>query len=77
MGDMPEELQDQDPPFRKVGVDEGRVKVWVVVFVFSITSGVKLYLCRDYSEEGFLQAWRQHTSDWGEPHLSTVIEEAS
>ena len=45
------------------------MKVWVVVFVCSITSAVKLYLCRDYSEEGFLQAWRQHTSDWGEPAL--------
>ena len=75
MGDIPEELHDQDPPFRRVGVDldgpylmkadirrrstrrdEGRLKVWLLVFVCSITSGAKLYLCRDYSEEGFLQA---------------------
>ena len=40
-----------------------------MVIVCSITSAVKLYLCCDYSEEGFLQAWSQHTSDWGEPDL--------
>ena len=69
MGDMPENLQGQDPAFRKAGVDlagpylmkadirrrstrrdEGRDKVWVVMFVCSITSAVKLYLSRDYSE---------------------------
>ena len=69
MGDMPKNLQGQDPAFIKVGVDlagpylmkadirrrstrrdEGRVKVWVVMFVCSITSAVKLYLSRDYSE---------------------------
>ena len=44
--------------------DDGRVKVWVVVFVCSCTSAVKLYLSRDYSEEGFLQAWAQHILDW-------------
>ena len=49
--------------------DDGRVKVWVVVFVCNCTSAVKLYLSRDYSEEGFLQAWTQHISDWGEPDL--------
>ena len=49
--------------------DDGRVKVWVVVFVCSCTSAVKLYLSRDYSEEGFLQTWAQHISDWGEPDL--------
>ena len=82
MGYMPENLQGQDPAFRKVGVDlagpflmkadirrrstrrdERRVKIWVVVFVCSITSAVKLYLRRDYSEEGFLQAWMYNTSD--------------
>ena len=41
------------------------MKVWVVVIVCSCTSAVK----RDYSEEGFLQAWTQHTSDCGEPDL--------
>ena len=30
---------------------------------------VKLYIARDYSEEGFWQAWAQHTADWGEPDL--------
>jgi hypothetical protein len=35
-------------------------KIWVAVFACSLSSAVKLYLCRDYSEEGFLQAWRQH-----------------
>ncbi len=49
--------------------DEGQVKVWVVVIVCSCTSAVKLYLSRDYSAEGFLQAWTQHTSDCGEPDL--------
>ena len=49
--------------------DDGRVKIWVAVFACSISSAVKLYLCRDYSEEGFLQAWRQHVCDWGEPSL--------
>ena len=44
--------------------------VIVIVFVCSITSAVKLYLSRDYSEEGFIQAWRQHTSNWGEPVYS-------
>ena len=39
------------------------------MFVCSITSAVKLYLNRDYREDGFFQAWRQHTSDWGEPDL--------
>ena len=43
--------------------DDGRVKVWVVVVVCSCTSAVKLSLSRDYSEEGFLQAWAQHISD--------------
>ena len=62
-------LMKADIRRRSTQRDEGRVKVWVVVFVCSITSGVKLYLCRDYSEEGFLQAWSQHTSDWGEPAL--------
>ena len=54
---------------RSTRQDEGRVKVWVVVIVCSCTSAVKLYLSRDYSEEGFLQAWTQHTSDCGEPDL--------
>ena len=62
-------LMKADIRRRSTRRDEGRVKVWVVVFGCSITSAVKLYLCRDYSEEGFLQAWRQHTSDWGEPAL--------
>ena len=46
---------------------DGRVKIWVAIFGCSISSAVKLYLCRDYSEEGFMQAWRQHVADWGEP----------
>ena len=49
--------------------DEGRIKVWVVCIVCSITSAVKLYLSRDYSEEGFLQVWSQHISDMGKPDL--------
>ena len=40
--------------------DDGRVKIWVAVFVCSVTPAIKLYICRDYNEEGFLQAWRQH-----------------
>ena len=39
------------------------------MFACSISSAVKLYLYRDYSEEGFLQTWRQHVCDWGEPSL--------
>jgi hypothetical protein len=49
--------------------DDGRLKIWVAVFAYSMSSAVKLYICRDYSEEGFLQAWRQHMCDWGEPSL--------
>ena len=45
--------------------DEGRIKVWVVCIVCSITSAVKLYLSKDYSEEGFLQVWSQHPVTWG------------
>ena len=28
------------------------------------TSAVKLYLARDYSEAGFLEAWAQHVADY-------------
>ena len=49
--------------------DEGRIKVWIVCVVCSVTSAVKLYLSRDYSEEGFMQVWSQHTSDLGKPDL--------
>ena len=49
--------------------DDGRVKVWVVVFVCSCTFAVKLFLSRYYSVEGFLQTWAQHISDWCEPDL--------
>ena len=46
---------------------DGRVKIWIAIFGCNISSAVKLYVCRDYSEEGFMQAWRQHVADWGEP----------
>ena len=36
--------------------DDGRVKIWIAVFACSMSSAVKLYICRDYSEVGFLQA---------------------
>ena len=58
-----------DIRIRSTRRDEGRVKVCVAVFVCSVTSAVKLYIARDYSEEGFLQAWAQHTADWEEPDL--------
>ena len=45
------------------------VKVWVAVFACSISSAVKLYAVRDYSQEGFLQAWNQHIADWGKPAM--------
>ena len=47
----------------------GRTKVWVVIIVCSVTSAVKLYISKDYSEAGFLQAWSQHRSDCGDPDL--------
>ena len=33
--------------------DDGRVKIWVSVFACSMSSAVKLYICRDHLEEGF------------------------
>jgi hypothetical protein len=42
---------------------QGMVKVWVAVFACSLSSAVKLYAVRDYSQEGFLQAWHQHIAD--------------
>ena len=61
MGDMPEELQEEVGPFKKIALDlagpflmkadmrrrserrdEGRIKVWVVCIVCSVTSAVKL-----------------------------------
>ena len=49
--------------------DSGKVKVWICIIGCSVTAALKLYVCRDYSEEAFLQAWRQHVCDWGEPDL--------
>ena len=49
--------------------DDGKVKVWLLIIVCSSTSAVKLYITKDYSEAGFLQAWSQHISDWAKPHL--------
>ena len=40
-----------------------------LMFAYSISSAVKLYKGRDYSEEWFLHAWRQQVCDWGEPSL--------
>ena len=48
---------------------DGKVKMYVVIFVCHATSACKLYLSRDYSAEGFLQAWAQHISDMGKPRL--------
>ena len=62
-------LMKADVRRRSTRRDEGRVKIWIVCVVCSVTSAVKLYLCRDYSEEGFMQVWSQHTSDLGKPDL--------
>ena len=78
MGDIPSDQQHPEPRFRKISVDmagpylmkaNGREKIWIAVFTCSISSAIKLYLCRDYSEEEFLQAWRHHMCDWGHPSL--------
>ena len=45
------------------------MKIWVAVFGCSVSSAVKLYVCKDYSEEGFLQVWHQHIADWGKPAM--------
>ena len=49
--------------------DSGKTKVRVVIIVCQVTSAVKLYISKDYLEEGFLQAWSQHRSDWGNADL--------
>ena len=54
---------------RSVRKDEGTVKVWIAVVACSLSSAVKLYICKDYSEEGFMQVWQEHVSDWGKPAM--------
>ena len=62
-------LMKADLRRRSTRKEDGRIKVWVAVVACSLSSAVKLYLCRDYSEEGFMQAWRRHVCNWGEPVL--------
>ena len=51
----------------RLGTD--KTKMWIVIFVCHTTSACKLYISRDYSTEGFLEAWTQHISDMGKPRL--------
>jgi hypothetical protein len=81
MGPVLEALQFQDPAFRKLAMiksdlrrQSGRlkktkVKCWIVIYVCSVSSAVKLYIAKDYSTEGFMETWQQHDSDWCRPWI--------